>query len=897
MDTAKWHSIKAVMSAVLDLPENERADALEREPDAEIRREVELLLAAYGNSESFIERPFLIEQGFSADDTADQMIGRQVADYLIINRIGSGGMGAVFLAERVHSDFTQKVALKLIKRGMDSEAILKRFATERRILSTLKHPNIAALVDGGISAEGLPFFVMEYVDGKPLNQYCRENVLSLDERLELFYKICSAVEHAHRNLVVHRDLKPSNILVNLDGTPKLLDFGIAKLLSDDGSTTAETLTQGKIFTPEYASPEQILGKPVTTSSDVYSLGIILYELLVDHRPFEVRGKSFDEIVDGICRTESPRPSESADQPHVTADDSPAVRPIPRAHLRGDIDNIVLKALRKEPGERYGSVQEFSADIRRYLSGMTVMARPQTLNYRFGKYVNRHKAGVLAAALVLISLVAGVSVATWQAVVAQRERAKAERRFSDVRKLANSFLFEFHDAIQDLKGATPARKLVIDRALPYLDDLAREAADDDSLQNELAKSYRQLGEIQGHPSFPNIGDVSGGIESFRKAIVIGNELVRRNPANREFRFNLAWSHSMIGDMFERAAYDTPKAIENYQICLSLFRELNTENAADRNVMQSLSSTYERVGNIKAKSGELNAAINNYRESLTMAETLLALDPENNQRQRDVNLSYYEIGRAFQADGKYREALEHYSKGRTMILKSLASNPESADMQRMIGIIDDLSANSHIELGETDLANTLSSNALSIREKLFAADPTNIQVYGDLTVSLDTAGDLRVRAGDVAGALKLLNRSLEMREAALKQDPTMTLAKRYVAISRNKIAAAYRVKGDLPAALEQLNIALNINRELCRDDPTNMELLRELAFSLQGIGETTALLAARERNPERWLNAGRLLNESLKIYADMKANDRFFGADTERVLSLEAFIEKNARELNG
>ncbi|MBP6005091.1 MAG: serine/threonine protein kinase [Pyrinomonadaceae bacterium] len=897
MDTAKWQSIKGLMSELLDLPESERAAALEREPDAEIRNEVELLLAAHDSSDRFIERPFLIEHGIAPDETADKMIGQQIEDYLILDRIGTGGMGAVFLTRRLHSDFTQKVALKLIKRGMDSEAILKRFATERRILSTLKHPNIAALVDGGISSEGLPFFVMEYVDGMPLNQYCRENDLSLNERLELFYKICSAVEHAHRNLVVHRDLKPSNILVTADGTPKLLDFGIAKLLTDDGSATAETLTQGKIFTPEYASPEQILGKPVSTSTDVYSLGVILYELLVDHRPFDVRGKSFDEIVEGICRTESPKPSDTADQPHITVDDAPAARRIPRTHLRGDIDNIVLKALRKDPTERYGSVQEFSADIRRYLSGMTVMARPQTLGYQFGKYVRRHKAAVSAAALVVISLVAGASIATWQAVVAQRERAKAERRFSDVRKLANSFLFEFHDAIQDLKGATPARKLVIERALPYLDDLAREAADDDSLQNELAKSYRQLGEIQGHPSFPNIGDVSGGIDSFRKAIVIGNELVSRNPNNREYRFNLAWFHSMIGDMFERAAYDTPKAVENYQIAVGLFRELNTENAADQNVMQGLLTGYERVGNIKAKSGELNAAINDYRESLAMAETLLALDPAKSERQRDVYLSYYEIGRAFQADGKYREALEQYSKGRAMLLKSLTSNPESADIQRLLGINDDLSANSHLELGEIDIANTLANNALSIREKLFAADPTNIQVYGDLTVSLDTAGDLRVKAGDVAGALKLLNRSLEMREAALKQDPTMTLAKRYVAISRNKIAAAYRVKGDLSAALAQLNTALTINRELCRDDPTNMELRRELASTLMATGETTALIASRERDPEKWHEAGRLLNESLKIYDDMRTNDRFFGADSGRVVSLKTFIEKHARELNG
>ena len=829
------------MAAVLDLPESERAVFLARETDKEVCSEVENLLAAHFKADGFIDKPILIEQGVAVDETNDVFIGKQIENYLVIERIGAGGMGAVYLAERVNSDFKQKVALKIIKRGMDSEAILRRFARERKILSTLKHPNIAQLIDGGISSEGLPFFVMEFVEGKPLNQFCLENNLELNERLKVFQQICAAVDYAHKNLIVHRDLKPTNVLVSEDGTPKLLDFGIAKLLSDEDADA--TATQAKMFTPEYASPEQILGKTVTTASDVYSLGVILYELLSGHRPFETRGKSYEEIIKSVCETEPARPSSvvsskfqvsgfrfdkntSSDEVQRTNDENKITNLKLETWnlklLKGDLDNIILKALRKEPSERYGSVQQFSEDISRFLRGLPVLARSQTFKYRFGKYVKRHKAGVFAAALVLLSLVSGISVATWQAIAAKRERTKAEQRFNDVRKLTNSFLFEFHDAIKNLQGATPARKLVVDRALPFLDNLALEAADDDSLQNELAESYFNLGMIQGHPAFPNIGDVAGGIESFRKSIKIGEEIVRRNPTNRDYRLNLAKYYDVLGDMFDGANYDTPTAAANYQTALRLRETVSKEYPNDPKVLIGLSVSYERIGDIKVKSGELNTAIKNYQESLAIGQQLQALQPENNRRRRYVFISYYKIGKALHADGKYREALEQYAIGRNLVVNFITVEPDNADSQRMLGLSDDLSANAYFELGEIEIAAALSNRGLAAREKLFAADPTNILAYGDLTTSLDTAGDLRVKAGDIGGAIKLLNRSLEMREAALKQNPTMTLAKRYIAVSRNKIAAAFRANNDLSAALAQIDKALNINRELCLDDSTNIEL---------------------------------------------------------------------------
>ncbi len=889
MENENWDIIKIAFSEVYELPVEAHAGFLAKLP-VDIRTEVENLLDAHLEADDFISEPFLIQNGFVDGDAADNWIGKVIDDYLVLEKLGFGGMGAVYLAERRHSDFKQKVALKLIKRGMDSEAILGRFAVERRILSSLDHPNIARLLDGGISSEGLPYFVMEFVEGLPLNEYFRENQLTLEERLAVFRQVCSAVEHAHKNLVVHRDLKPSNILVTRDGTPKLLDFGIAKLLADDDDAATNTATQSRVFTPEYASPEQILGKTVTTASDVYSLGIILYELLTQQRPYYVKGRSYDEIVKSICETEPPKPSDTSENQHVTEGYKPETPQIQKSRLRGDLDNIVLKALRKDPADRYGSVQQFDEDISRYLHGLPVLAQPQTLGYRFGKYVRRHTAGVLAAALVVISLVSGTSVATWQAIVARNERTRAESRFDDVRKLSNSFLFEFHDAIKDLPGATPARKLVIERALPFLDRLAAESGEDDSLQDELAQSYRKLGEIQGHPDFPNVGDVAGAIKSFRKSIEMGEKLVLRDPVNQNYKLNLSIYYDMLGDMDSLAIYDTPNARANYEAALKLRQQLRIQNADDLIILQSLSVSYERTGSIKAKTGEINAAIEDFRSALEIDLRLQSLRPESRNFQRAVYINYGEIGRALQADGKHREALEQYEKGRTIINNLMAVDPNNADLPRMIGIFDDYSASAHIELGEIDVATELSNNALAVREKLFAADPTNIQVFGDLTVSLDTAGDLLVRAGDASGALKPLRRSLAMREAALKQDPTMMLAKRYIAISHNKIASAFRSQNDLNAALADQRTALNMNRELCASDSTNLELRRELAVSLQGTGEILGLIAMDERNREKWAEARSLLDESLGIYSVMKAANRSLGTDEAKIANLTDLIGK-------
>src|SRR5262245_35089982 len=352
-----------------------------------------------------------------ATDGMNSLAGCRIGPYKLIREIARGGMGAVYLAARADEEYRKQVAIKIVKRGMDTEAIVRRFRKERQILAGLDHPNIARLLDGGTTEDGLPYFVMEYVEGLPLDTYCDTHKLSIAERLQLFRTVCSAVQHAHERGVIHRDLKPANVLVTGSGVPKLLDFGIARVLNPELSPAVLQTTASRPLTPAYASPEQVRGEEITPASDIYSLGVLLYELLTGHRPYRLRTHTAQELERVICEQEPEKPSTivSCIEEVLVADDSREVAITPasvsnaraeqpdtlRRRLIGDLDNIVLMALRKEPARRYSSVEKFSVDIRRHLEGLPVIAHKDTLTYRTGKFIGRNKASVITAGLSLV----------------------------------------------------------------------------------------------------------------------------------------------------------------------------------------------------------------------------------------------------------------------------------------------------------------------------------------------------------------------------------------------------------------------------------------------------------------------------------------------------------------
>src|SRR5213080_1766213 len=518
----RWKRVDAVFEQALELPQDQRAAFLQENcnSDAEVRREVESLLSSHERAGNFIDQPSL----FFGDDTlrdngSTLQAGELIGSYRIIREIGRGGMGAVYLAERADEQYKKQVAIKLIKRGMDTDSVLRHFRNERQILAGFDHPNIARLFDGGTTDNGLPYFVMEYVEGLPINEYCAAHKISLVERLKLFREVCAAVSYAHRHTVIHRDIKMSNILVTSDGTPKLLDFGIAKILQPGaGPEALMTMTGVRPMTPEYASPEQVRGEPVTTASDVYSLGIVLYELLVGRSPYRFTSRSPLDIAREITDTEPPRPSTVVSNKNQQSEISN------QKLLRGDLDNIALMALRKEPERRYQSVEQLSDDIHRHLGNRPILARKDTVRYRAAKFVQRNKVAVAAALLLLASMVAGLIATTWQAHRATVEKARAEKRFNDVRHLAHSVLFDYHDAVKNLPGATAVRERLVKDALAYLDSLNSEAASDPALQRELAAAYERVGDVRGEVYGASIGDMSGALDSYQKALRIREALV-------------------------------------------------------------------------------------------------------------------------------------------------------------------------------------------------------------------------------------------------------------------------------------------------------------------------------------------------------------------------------------
>jgi serine/threonine protein kinase len=449
MSPDNWNRAKQLFEAALELDPSRRASFLaENCRDDTLRRQVEKLLLDYREAGSFLDDPVLnprikepsIPAGIRQEeaprspqsaellttatsvDAEDPMVGRQLGDYKLVRRVGQGGMAAVFLAVRADDEYRKQVAVKLVQPGLGDRDLSNRFRNERQTLAGLDHPNIVKLLDGGSTSEGLPFLVMDYVEGSPIDEYCDEHKLSVDDRLHLFGKVCDAVQYAHQKLVVHRDLKPSNILVVADGTPKLLDFGIAKVLNPDFSSQNLLVTQTgtRCMTPAYASPEQMRGKSITPATDIYSLGVVLYELLTGHRPYRLRQHTPAEMERAICEQEPETPSTVISRVETdTSSDGKPITTTPesvsetregqpdklRRRLRGDLDNIVLKALQKEPQRRYESVEEFSQDVGRHLQHLPVTARRSTLAYRASKFVQRRRIEVSAAVIVLLLLAA------------------------------------------------------------------------------------------------------------------------------------------------------------------------------------------------------------------------------------------------------------------------------------------------------------------------------------------------------------------------------------------------------------------------------------------------------------------------------------------------------------
>jgi non-specific serine/threonine protein kinase/serine/threonine-protein kinase len=756
MNADTWSRVKDVLGEALELPESQRAAFLAERcgDDHMVRLEVETLLGG----EHHLNSGFLAESSFAAVAASvvaveeHSWIGRRVGAYQIVEQIGAGGMGEVYRAFRADDQYRQQVALKVIRAGQDTSFVIRRFKNERQILAGLEHPNIARLLDGGTTEDGLPFFAMELIEGQPITDYCDHHKLSLNERLTLFLQVCAAVQFAHQHLVIHRDIKPGNILVTADGVPKLLDFGIAKLVEPDspGHSLDQTMTAFRALTPRYGSPEQMQGGQMTTASDVYSLGVVLYELLTGCSPYRRTSGTPQEFITAVCSTDPVRPSLVVSRVH-TAENAPApsredlsaLRGISpdrlRRRLRGDLDNIILKALEKDPKRRYRTVEQLQEDINRHLENLPVSARTATGWYRASRFIFRHTAGVAFSTALAVALLVGLAVTLHEAEVARQQRVRAEQRFNDVRKLANSLLFEIHDSIRDLSGAMPARKLLVSRALEYLDSLSKESAGDLSLQRELAAAYDRVGDLMGYSGAANLGDFNGAMQSYEKALAIREVVAKSNPSDASLQAELLSEYFRVSfALFNRGEYS--QALKYLRSGLPIAENLAHSSPAPKNI-DSLAGIYWQTGTVQNSMGDFAGAAKSFRQAVLVREPSATEPGANAGLRTHLAGDYIGLATALRGLSDPRAASDASKKGLNILLDLSHSDPENATLREYLAEAYDLSARVLEAGGDTAhaLQNYRAGN--SIFAELYAADHANALARNNLGFStLGIARDL-------------------------------------------------------------------------------------------------------------------------------------------------------------
>lgn len=815
MTPERWQQIKQIFYAAQERDGDKRVAFLVEAcaGDESLQREVESLLASHVEAEDFIESPAF--DPAAADATLNEkLIGQRIGPYRIIREVGRGGMGVVFEAARDDAEFQQRVALKLIRRGLDTTDILRRFRNERQILAALSHPHIAHLVDGGSTSDGLPYFVMEFIEGLPLLAYCDHNQLRLEERIGLFRKVCDAVAHAHRNLIIHRDLKPSNILVTNEGEPKLLDFGVAKLWRPDPvEQMPETRTALRVMTPEYASPEQVRGLRVTTATDIYSLGVVLYELLTGVKPYKLKTKSPEELSRAICESEPSKPSVAVSQRlseisgrrnelrTTDGEANPQFAIRNSKFLRGDLDTIILMALRKEPQRRYATVEQFSEDLRRHLDGLPVIARPDTFGYRATKFLARNKAGVAAAALVILALIAGLLATLWQARVARSERDRAHVAQAKAERI-NRFL-------QDALGAPDPNKEGRDiKVVDVLDRAAQRA------QTELANQPEVLAEVQR-----TIGVTYYNLEQYEKA----EPLLR--SALRIFIDTLgennATTANCMRDLCNLLSYQekSDEAIPLLLRTIAIYQQLPPEYARDlANTKYSLAQAYQFKGDMKSAQPLLREILDFAARNFGAKDTLVAEaanDLANTLRDKE-----YEA-----AINLYRQAAE--------IIRLLPSQRSN------LGTCLSNLGYTLTSAGRYDEAETVLNESLAIRRELYGEKSPS------LAVSLVNMSRLHFHRGDFARAESEARHAIEMQAGLPKGH--RNFGRSYLALG-----SALMRTGKLPEAERYLRDAIEIFQR--QSDHEN----RSLAVARGMLGECL-LMQNRRTEAEPLINAS---HQSLK-----------------------------------
>lgn len=886
MTSEEFQALRKAFENLVTASEPERAGLMEEisERDPALAEELSRMLAAFGNRDSLLDRTVTTPSASQAspnDRVHFVHPGSQLGAYVLEREIGRGGMGVVYEARRADGSFQRQVAVKILRHDRVDRQFLRRFRQERQILAQLDHPHIASILDGGETSEGAPYFVMEYVDGVAVTVYCETCALTVDQKLELFLQICDAVQHAHRNLTVHRDLKPGNILVTQAGAVKLLDFGIAKLLEparDDKSLDATAA----ILTPEYCSPEQIRGVPITTATDVFSLGILLYQMLSGVHPFSKKDALAHEVMRAICE-DDPVPLSQ-------------IAPRGSGQLRGELDAIVTTALRKQPAWRYPSVEQLADDIGRLRRGWPVLAKGDGVSYRLRKFVRRRWLPLAAAALIVALLITGILVTSHQARLAEQARALAERarveaenqrelaerqriiaekaqrsatderavseartreaeserrkeqeRYRDVRSLASSLLFDLHDGIRDLAGSTTARRLIVAKAQRQLEMLSADSESDIGLQRDLAASYERLGELQVDPHRPDKNDAAAALKAYEHAVTLRRRVVESSGKLPRDQRDLALSLAKLGDG-QFFASDIKHALESYQNAWTLADALARSVSADSSMQRALGTVDERRCAVLLASGDSARALQACQEGIATLSPLAKSSPDDVEIQRLIASTEGSYANALRLSRKPSEAVAQARLAISSLQRLESLAPSNAEYRRLSSSAQSILALSLTASG--DSAGSLEAFSASVKSMEIAVeiDPTDLNSPLRLAVTLRefsqrlaAAGD-KERAHQAAGeAVRLLARTAEKpgagamewneyADALLKIGwPDLAQPARALGLAQEAVSATRRKN---PFFLDTLAWAYFRTGDSAKAAETEREALRLLPATAQG-----------------------------------------------------------------
>jgi serine/threonine protein kinase len=822
LSPGQWQALSPYLDQALAMSDDERATWLSSlaEQDPALAAQ----LAALLDEHRVLAQEGFLEKGRFALPNSTGLAGQALGPYTLISQIGQGGMGSVWLARRSDGRFERQAAVKFVSIALAGRATEERFKREGSILGRLTHPHIAELLDAGISADGQPYLILEYVDGTTIDQYCDQHTLDVEARVRLFLDVLAAVAHAHANLIVHRDIKPSNVLVTAGGEVKLLDFGIAKLLGGEGQTGAATLLTregGSPLTPQYAAPEQLTNQPITTATDVYALGVLLYVLLSGRHPAGSDLSSPAELVRALLELEPPRPSDAitAHGSELIAQKRRATLDKLRRQLRGDLDTIIAKALKKAPAERYSSVTALADDLQRYLKQEPISARPDTIRYRARKFVRRNRVVVALATVALVAILVGSGVAIYQARI-------AERRFQDVRKLAHTILFDLHDEVAKLDGSTKAREMMVQTGLQYLDHLAKNAGGDLELQKEIAAGYMKIGDAQGYPTQPNLGRMADAVASYRKAGDIYERIARKNSA---YLPDLAAYYRSYAGLF-RFSDQPQRARELYMAAIQTFDRLRAHQQLDPEQENIYTRAWCNLGDVDEDVDNFQLAWTEFGRCSELAHAQL----NRKKDQQSLNMiaqSAERVGTAAQELGHLREALQAFDEDEKAIRELLAAEPFNPRFQRALALM------------------------YQFRGRVYFSDG-----YPDY--------------GDPKRALQSLKLYLETAQQMLERDPNNTAAQSSVVRAKMKVSYCLQ-KSDPPAAIGLARDSLRIIDQMIASNRGGSRVVSDRADGLRKLGEAQ-------------LNAGRLAEARSSADLALASSRELAQSTTERGNLVESLI---------